>query len=77
MSHVNSMYVVKSISSRTEFFALVRSLVTIPSARGIIPKVAWAGVLKTSFLCASCVTQLYLLIEVQRSLCDYRDGGFP
>ena len=51
-------YVVSSISSRTEFFALVRSVVTTPAARGIIPKVSWASVLKASFLCASCVTKL-------------------
>ena len=54
-------YVVQSISSRTEFFALVRSVVTTPAARGIIPKVSWASVLKANFLCVSCVTQLQLL----------------
>ena len=52
----NKRGVVKS--SRTEFFALVRSVVTTPAPRGIIPKVSWASVLKASFLCASCVTQL-------------------
>ena len=51
-------YMVYSISFRTEFFALVRSVVTTPAARGIIPKVSWTSVLKASFLCASRVTQL-------------------
>jgi len=37
---------------------LVQSVVTTPAARGIIPKVSWAIVLKGSFLCTSCVTQL-------------------
>ena len=55
------IYMVQSISSRTEFFALVRSVVTTPAARGIIPKVPWASVLKASFLYASCVMQLQLL----------------
>ena len=45
-------------SSRTEFFSLVRSVVTTPASRGIIPNVSWASVLKANFLCASCVTQL-------------------
>ena len=53
-----TVYVVKSISSRTELFALVRSVVTTPATRGIIPKLSWASVLKASFLCASCVTQI-------------------
>ena len=44
---------VQSISSQTEFFALVRSVVTTPAARGIISKVSWASVLKASFLCAA------------------------
>jgi len=43
-----------SISSQTEFFALVRSVVTTPPARSIIPKVSWVSVLKASFVCASC-----------------------
>ena len=43
---------------RTEFFALVRSVVTTPADRGIIPRISWASVLKASFLCVSCVTQL-------------------
>ena len=51
---------VLSISSRTEFFALVRSVVTTPAARDI-SKVSWASVLKASFLCASCVTHLKFL----------------
>ena len=51
-------YVVKSISFRTEFFALIWSVVITPAARGIIPKVSWASLLKASFLCKSCVTQL-------------------
>ena len=55
------LYVVQSVSSQTEFFALVWSVVTTPAARGIIPRVSWASVLKASFLCASCVTQLQLL----------------
>jgi hypothetical protein len=52
------LYKGKSISFRTEFFALLRSVVTIPAASGVIPKVSWASVLKASFLYASCVTQL-------------------
>jgi len=37
-----------------EFFALVRSLVTTPAARGIIPKVSWASVMKASFVRIVC-----------------------
>ena len=55
------VYVVQSIRFRTEFFALVRSVVNTQGARAIIPKLSWASVLKGSFLCASCVTQLQLL----------------
>ena len=62
MCHYNkathSQYEGQSISFRIEFFALVRSVVTTPAARGIIPKVSLASVLKASFLCALCVTQL-------------------
>ena len=39
----------------------------MPAARGIIPKVSWASVWRNS--------SFYQ--EVQRSLCDYQDGGFP
>ena len=53
-----NVYEVYSISSRTEFFALVRSVVTTPAAGGVIPKVSWASLLKASFLCASCMTLL-------------------
>jgi hypothetical protein len=53
-----TVYEGQSISFRIEFFALVQSVVTTPTARGIIPKVSWASVLKVSFLCASCVMQL-------------------
>jgi hypothetical protein len=48
----------QSISFRTEFFALLRSVVTTPAASGVILKVLWASVLKASSLCASGVTQL-------------------
>ena len=58
-------------------FPLVRSVVTTPTARDIIPKVSWTSVLKASFLCTSRVTQLQLLSRDATSLCDYRDGGFP
>ena len=56
-----SAYVVQSVRFQTEFFALVRSVVTTTAARGIISKVSWASVLKASFLCASRVTQLQFL----------------
>jgi len=39
-SHYLSVYEGQSISFRIEFFALVRSVVTTPAARGIIPKVS-------------------------------------
>ena len=55
---VFTFYVVYLVSFGTEFFALVRSVVTTPAARGIIPKVSWDSALKSSFMCASCVTQL-------------------
>ena len=45
---------VQSVSSQTEFFVLVQNVVITPAARGIIPKVSWASVLKASFLCESC-----------------------
>jgi hypothetical protein len=48
----------QSISFRTEFFALLRSVVTTPATSDVIPKVLWSSVLKASFLCASCVTEL-------------------
>jgi len=52
------IYEGQSISFRIEFFVLIRSVVTTPATRGIIPKVSWVSVLKASFLCALCVTQL-------------------
>jgi len=53
---VTKLYEGQSVSFRIEFFVLVWSLVTTPAARGIIPKVSLASVLKASFLCALCVT---------------------
>jgi len=53
-----SRYEGQSVSFRIEFFTFIWSVVTTPAARGIIPKVSWDSVLKVSFLCASCVTQL-------------------
>ena len=37
------IYEVQTISSRTEFFALLRRVVTTPAASGVIPKVSWAS----------------------------------
>jgi hypothetical protein len=60
----------------TEFFALLRSVVTTPAASGAIPKVSWACVLKATFLCAKEIIlflinfflpQLFYLVKLVQS----------
>jgi len=71
------MYVLQSISSRTKFYIPVRSVVTTPAARVLFPRylelVCWKP--------DSCAHRVWrnssFYQEVQRSLSDYRDGGFP
>jgi hypothetical protein len=42
-THYTDPYVQRSVSFRTEFFALLQNVDTTPAASGVIPKVSWSS----------------------------------